>query len=295
MLWDSLTNGPTWYENYELYGMQYGGQQLTTALVDYYSAHPDANLIVSSAWANGTDEIFTFFLPENFPMRVGTVMEYIQSYIPIQPQDVFVMTSEEYTNAQNSGKFSEIRIDQTLNYPNGQPGFYFAHLTYVPDVQEIIAAEKAELSKPVEEQIVLGGETVRVVHSRFDMGDLTAGFDGNLFSLMRSQQDNPLYLDMFFPAVHRFTRVSVRVGGAPTRLVLTVYPAAGGDPAVFSATVERASDYRDVEILLSEPAEGSHIRVEVETVGEGEPAHVHVYEVVLEAEGWKSGNAAPSS
>ncbi len=295
MLWDSLTNGPTWYENYELYGMQYGGEQLSAALVEYKHAHPEANLIVSSAWANGTDEIFQFFLPKDFPMRTGTVLEYLQNYMPLQPQDVFIMTSEEYTVAKDSGKFSEIRIDQLLNYPNGEPGFYFAHLTYVPDIQKIIAAEKAVLSKPVEEQIVLGGETIRVVHSRFDMGELASGFDGNPFSLMRSQQDNPLYLDMFFPAIHRFTRVAVRVGGAPTRLTLKIYPAAGGDPAVFTNEVERSSDYRDVEILLTEPAESSHIRVEVETVGEAEPTHVHVYEVVLEAEGWKSGIVAPSS
>ena len=295
MLWDSLVHGPTWYESYELYGMQYGGQQLSDALVEYKEAHPDANLIVSSAWANGTDEIFRFFLPKDFPMRTGTVLEYIQNYIPIGEQDVMVMTSEEYGVAQASGRFSEIRIEQILNYPNGQPGFYFARLVYVPNIEELIRAEKAELSKPVEEQIVLGGETIRVVHSRFDMGEVASGFDGNPFSLMRSQQDNPLYLEMFFPAAHRFTRVSVRVGGAPTRLIATFYPPSGGDPAVFSAAVERASDYRDVEILLDPPVESSHIRVEIETVGEGEPTHVHVYEIVLEAEGWKSGILAPSS
>jgi hypothetical protein len=295
MLWDSLANGPTWYESYELYGMQYGGQQLTSALEEYHAAHPDANLIVSSSWANGTDEIFKFFLPKDFPMRTGTVLEFVLNYVPIDPQDVFVMTAEEYAAAQVSGKFSEIRIDQILNYPNGQPGFYFAHLTYVPNIQEIIAAEKAELAKPVEEQIVLGGETIRVVHSRFDMGELAAAFDGNPFSLIRSQQDNPLFLEMFFPAAHRFTRVSVRVGGAPTRLTATFYPLAGGDPVVSSNMVERASDYRDVEILLTEPVESSHIRLEIETVGESEPTHVHVYEVVLEAEGWKSGIVTPSS
>jgi hypothetical protein len=295
MLWDSLANGPTWYEDYELYGMQYGGEQLSSALEDYHAANPESNLIVSSSWANGADEIFRFFLPEGFPMRTGTVLEYLQNYIPIGAQDVFIMTSEEYGVAQASGKFSEIRIEKILNYPNGQPGFYFARLTYVPNIEELIAAEEAELIKPVEEQFSLGGETVRIVHSRFDMGELAAGFDGNPFSLIRSQHDNPLYLDMFFPAAHRFTRVSVRVGGAPTRFVATFYPASGGDPQVFSTTVERASDYRDVEILLTTPVECSHIRLEIETVGESEPTHVHVYEVVLEAEGWKSGIVAPSS
>jgi hypothetical protein len=301
MLWDSLTNGPTWYENYELYGMQYGGEQLSSALVKYKETYPDANLIVSSSWANGTDEIFKFFLPSTFQFRTGTVLEYIQNYIPIEEQDVFVMTSEEYAVAEASGRFSEIRINQILTYPNGQPGFYFAQLTYISNIQEIIAAEKAELAKPVEEQIVLGGEpvtggeAVRVVHSRFDMGRLADAFDGNPFSLIRTQQDNPMSLEMFFPEAHRFTRVSVRVGGAPTRLAVTFYPAAGGDPEVFYASVDRSSDYRDVEIKLAAPIESSHIRLEIETLGEAEPTHVHVYEVRLEGEGWKSGTVSPAS
>jgi hypothetical protein len=295
MLWDALTNGPTWYDNYELYGMQYGGEQLSNALVEYQKAHPDANLIVSSSWANGTDEIFRFFLPENFPLRTGTVLEYIQNYIPIEPQDVFVMTSQEYDVARSSGRFYQIAVDQTIPYPNGQPGFYFAHLTYVDNIQVIIAAEKAELAKPVEEQIVLGGETVRIVHSRLDMGELAAGFDGDPFSLIRSQQDNPFYLDMFFPNMHRFTRVTVRVGGAPTKVTAAFYPEGGGDPQLLSAEVERASDYRDVVIEPSVPIESSHLRLEIETVGEGEPTHVHVYEITLEAEGWKSTAGGPSS
>ncbi|MBN1440662.1 MAG: hypothetical protein JW929_14735 [Anaerolineales bacterium] len=295
MLWDALTHGPTWYQNYELYGMQYGGEQLCAALEQYRLEHPEANLIVSSSWANGSNEIFDFFLPPGFAYRTGTVLEYIQEYIPIGPQDVFVMTSEEYHVALDSGRFSDVRILQTLEYPNGQPGFYFARLTYAAGIEEIIAAEKAELAKPVDETILLGGESVRVVHSRFDMGTLAAGFDGDLFSLMRTQSANPMVLEMYFPAAHAFTRVSVRVGGAPTRLVVTLHPAAGGDPLSYSNTVERASDYRDVEILLPAPVESSRIRLEIETVGEGEPTHVHVYEVRLEGEGWKNGVAAPSS
>ncbi len=300
MLQDSLTNGPTWYDNYQLYGIQYGGEQLSNALVEYKLAHPESNLIVSPSWANGTDELFTFFLPRNFPMQVGTVIEYIRNYIPISGQDTFVMTSEEYAVAVSSGRFSDIRIEQTLNYPNGKAGFYFAHLTYVSNIQEIIAAEKAELAKPVEEEIVLGGapitggEVVRVVHSRFDMGTLAAAFDGNPFSLMRTETANPMALDLYFPEPHRFTQVTVRVGGAPTQLVATFYPSGGGEPEVFSATVERASDYRDVVIKLPAAIESGHIRLEIETVGEGEPTHVHVYEIQLEGVGWKSGTAGPS-
>ena len=294
MLWDSLTNGPTWYTNYQLYGMQYGGQQLSSALVEYFRANPDTQLIVSSSWANGTDELFAFFLPQGFPMRTGTVTEYIRDYIPMTGREIFVLTSEEYSAAEASGRFSEIQVEQTLDYPDGQTGFYFARLTYAPDAQAVIAAEKTELAKPVEETIALGGDVVRVVHSRFDMGNLASAFDGNPFSLIRTETANPMALDVFFDGTRSFTQFSVRVGGAPTRVSAALYPPGGGDPVVHTQTVDRSSEYRDVVITLPAPFATDHVRLEIETVGEGAPTHVHVYEIRWEGEGWESGKAAPS-
>jgi hypothetical protein len=293
MLWDSLVNGPTWYRDYTLYGMQYGGQQLCKALVEYKQAHPAANLIVSSSWANGTDEIFSFFLPEGFPMQIKTIREYIQDYVAIGDQDVFVMTPEEYQLALTSGRFADVPVEQILPYPDGTPGFYFTHPRYIDNIQEVIAAEKAELAKPVEENIVLGGETVRVVHSRLDMGSLASAFDGDLFSVMRGLQDNPLVMEMFFPTAHNFTTFRVHIGGAATRVTVTLYPSDGSDPKTYSATADRASDYRDLEVTLPAPMESSHIRLEIETVGESAPTHVHVYEIQMEGVGWKNGIVSP--
>ncbi len=295
MLWDSVVNGPTWYHDYTLYGMQYGGQQLCSALMTYKEKHPGSNLIVSSSWANGAENIFEYFLPEGFPMRVGTIQEYIQDYIKIDDQDVFVMTPEEYKNALASGRFSDITVIQTLPYPDGTPGFYFTHPVYIANIQDVIAAEKAELAKPVEENLNLGGEIVRVVHSRLDMGSLVNAFDGDSYSVMRSLEDNPLLVEMFFPVSHNFTVFRVHIGGAPTRFTVVLYPADGSDPQTYIAEADRSSDYRDLEIQLPAPVESSHILLKIETIGESAPTHVHVYELQLEGVGWKSGPASPSS
>jgi hypothetical protein len=295
MLWDSVANGPVWYRDYTLYGLQYGGQQLSSALIQYRNAHPDANLIVSTSWANGADEIFSFFLPEGFPMKPGTIQEYIENYNPIGDQDVFIMTPEEYKTAVECGRFKSIQVLQILPYPDGTTGFYFAHPVYIDNIQDVIAAEKAALAKPVEESLNLGGEIVQVEHSRFDMGALVNGFDGDMYSVMRTLQDNPMYLDMVFPAAHSFTSFVARVGGSPSRFTVTIYPPGGGAPGVYSAEVARSSDYREVRISLPAPIDSSHIRLEIETVGEGVPTHVHVYEIQLEGVGWKNGIAVPSA
>jgi hypothetical protein len=104
-----------------------------------------------------------------------------------------------------------------------------------------------------------------------------------------------MVLDFYFPSSHRFTSVTVRIGGAPTKVTATFYPTDGGDPEASSAEVESSSTYRDIKIQLSEPIESRHIRLEILTVGQGEPNHVHVYEIKLEGEGWGSGTVAPSA
>jgi hypothetical protein len=293
MLWDALANGPTWYNEYELYGMQYGGEQLTSALQDYRRKNPDVNFIVTTSWANGTDELFRFFLPEGFPYHSGTVDEYMESVLPIADQDILVMTSGEYQRAQASGRFAEINIEETIPYPDGTPGFYFTRLRYVDNIQQIIDEEKAALAQPVEEILDLNGEEIRVVHSRLDNGTIASGFDGDPRSLMRTQTANPMAVELFFPQPHLFTRIHILAGGGPTRLTAYVYPSDGGDPAVKSAEVPRASEFRDVVVTLDQPVESTYLRLEILTVGEGEPNHVHVYEMRLEAVGWESGPAIP--
>jgi hypothetical protein len=293
MLWDGLANGPTWYTDYQLYGMQYGGEQLSTALQEYLKVNPDTNFIITTSWANGTDELFRFFLPEDFRYRAGTVDEYMQSVLPIAEQDVFVTTLGEYQRAEASGRFAEIRVEETIPYPDGTPGFYFVRLRYIDNIQQIIDQEKAAQAQPVEETLDLRGEKIRVVHSRFDNGSIASGFDGDARSLMRTQTANPMMLEMYFPAPRRFTAVHILVGGGPTRLTVFVFPVGGGDPVEKSTEVPRASDFRDVAVTLDEPVESEQLRLEILTVGEGEPNHVHVYEMRLEAVGWESGPAIP--
>ncbi len=63
---DALVNGPLWYRDYALYGMQYGATQLFgEAIPEYLRDHPDTRLMVSPTWANGTDNFIRFFLTKD--------------------------------------------------------------------------------------------------------------------------------------------------------------------------------------------------------------------------------------
>lgn len=138
MTGDALRNGPTWNQDYTLYGLQYGGQQVFSAIRDQQRADPDLIVIVSPRWANNVPVLGQFFLPNLYTTYFVSVDAYLSAYWPIDPNTLFILLPDEFERVQKSQKFKTIALEQVLNYPNGQPGFYFARLTYVDHIQELL-------------------------------------------------------------------------------------------------------------------------------------------------------------
>ena len=135
---DALRNGPTWFQDYGLYGMQYGGQQVFSTVRELQRTDPELIVIVSPRWANNVPVLGEFFLPNLYTTYFVPVDSYLSAYWPIDPDSLFVLLPDELQRAQASQKFKTVEIQQVLNYPNGQPGFYFVRLEYLENIQEIL-------------------------------------------------------------------------------------------------------------------------------------------------------------
>jgi 4-amino-4-deoxy-L-arabinose transferase-like glycosyltransferase len=282
MLADALQNGPLWYPDYGLYGMQWGGKQLFSAVAEYRQAHPEAPIMISSCWANNTDALEHFFLKDTANVQMGSIDTYLSAYQPIPAGSLFVLTAGELDRAEQSGKFTGIQVLKTIPYPDGQPGFDFVSLAYVPDAPAVFAAEAQARKALVEEDIIVAGLPVRVRHSRLDMGTIREAFDGNPQTVIRTLEANPLVLDLVFAAPRTFKAVVVRVGAPAAQIRVTASTPGGGQPETFSTTVPHSPDNRDVQVDLGGSVQASELRIEVESVEDGVPAHVHVWEVKLE-------------
>jgi hypothetical protein len=284
MLSDTLANGPLWYQQYDLAGMQYGSRQLFGEIRQYLAIHPGVKLIVSPSWANGTDVIARFFFNDPLPFALGDVEGWLHDILPLDDQTVFVMIPHELDQAVNSGKFKDIYIDQdwTIDYPNGDPGFYFVHLAYVDDIDRIMAEERAQ-RKILQEGITQlpDGQVVTVQYSRLDMGDLKALFDGNVNSITRTEEANPMKIYVTFQPQRLVQGVTVRVGGVPTRLTVRVYRQGQSDPQVFVVEKPETADPRDVRVDFAGRIQATRIEIEVLSTRDKEPAHVHVWEVTF--------------
>jgi len=280
MLRDALVNGPLWHQNYGLAGMQYGANQLFPTIDAFLQKEPDAQLIVSPSWANGTDTIARFFYPGDVPFQMGNIDGYMIERRNITDYTVFVMIPEEFERAETSGKFTDIKVIQTIPYPNGLPGFYFVRLRYVDNIDDILTAERERRSQLLVDAVEIDGEVVRVAYSTMDMGTIDNLFDGDEHSLVRTLEANPLQLKLDFDQPRLMQGLALKVGGTPTRIGVVLQDEQGKPIFEDEEIVAEQAVPRFVELSWN-PVEAARISISVTSTDVGEPAHVHLWEVIL--------------
>ena len=289
MLRDALTQGPTWFTDYGLYGMQYGARQLfVEAIPQYLATHPDTTMTVSPNWANGADNFVRFFLPpeQQFSrVQMHDVRYFMVERRKLSPNIEFVLTPEEYEYAKASGKFRSIDIDHTVPYPDGRIGFYFARLAYAQNLEEILSNEREERSRPVIEHIVLDGQKVKVLHSQFDIGLLPDVFDGDPSTLVRGLEANPLLFELTFPHPRRIGGLKATFGSMDFSLKTSLYADSVAEPVLYEQTYRGLPLDPTVEVLFNRgPASVTRLRIEVLHLDAAGEVHIHVRELKFSTE-----------
>lgn len=282
MLRDALVNGPTWFDDYGLGGMQYGGDTLFSAVRSYLDENPSAQILLSPSWANGTDVIARFFFDDPLPFRLGSVEGHLSQYLPIGPDDIFILLPVELDQVRDSGKFKTIEIVRTVNYPNGQPGFYFSRLTYRDDAPELFAAEREQRRVLKEDTIHLpDGTTAAVSYSQLDMGEIQAAFDGDPATLIRTYEANPFKIHLSFEQPQKLRGLRLRVGGVATQVSALVFIEGEGVPRSFSAEADESPAPQLVDLDFFKAHDVRSIQLEILNVRDSEPAHVHLWEITF--------------
>jgi len=111
-----MTNGPLWFDNYGLYGMQWGAKQLFSEVVPaYLKAHPDQRLLISPSWANATDVLMRFFDVDPQRAQLLNIDYFIHNKQPLDENTILVMIPEEIDRANASGKFAPLEVVQQVN------------------------------------------------------------------------------------------------------------------------------------------------------------------------------------
>jgi hypothetical protein len=279
---DGLKNGPTWYEDYGLYGMQWGGETLFDEIKCFMQDHPEKEIHLSPSWANGTDVIARFFLGDPLPIQMGTIEPYTLYQMPLNKDIVFVMTPEEYSWMLTTNKFTDVEVLQCLLYPNGECGFYFVTLRYVDNVAEIFAREQAERREPKQAEVELLGQSVSVEYSPLDIGSIAQVFDGDPKTFIRTFEANPLEITLSFSQPVELRGVSMLIGNAASRLEVEVTQPDSQTPLEFSAEIGPQQAYRTLGVSFGKTLQVQSLYLRLYDLDQSEPGHVHLWEVNLQ-------------
>jgi hypothetical protein len=194
---------------------------------------------------------------------------------------VFVMMQTEMDKVFASGKFKDVRVDKILTYPNGQPGFYFAHLQYVDNIDAILAAEQKERSLLQQSTVVIQGEAVHAGYSMLDMGSIDLLFDGDNNTVARTLEANPFIVELSYPSVHSFSGYTMTLGSVTAQVTVFLYPEDGSPPVESIANFEGSLSNPELEVNFQITVNTQKVRFEVYQPYSGVPANVHVWEIVL--------------
>ncbi len=282
MSWYAIVKGPLWYPDYGLYGTQWGGQQLSQKITDFKQEHPAAQLLLSPSWANNTDIIMRYFLGDPLQLEIGTIDEYDLYYQEIDPNQVFIITPDEYNWLIKNPKFDQIELLDSLQWPDGRTGFYFLSLAYSPEAKLIFEIEVQERRKPEVSEFDLLGQRVSITYSRLDLGTIAHIFDSDNATPMRTLEANPLEISIDFPQPTDLQKVTAMVGAPSTRLCVAITIAGSGQRILFTEAVPSSDQIRPISVDFSETYQISQLTVWVESINEPEPTHVHLWELILE-------------
>jgi hypothetical protein len=286
MLNDALTNGPTWYTDYGLYGMQYGARQIfEQTVLPQLKADPKAQFVVSPSWANGTEEFTSFFIPSEYLPRVhlGQVYDLIANQTQLEPNFYFIVTAAELEKIQKDPKFKNVQILATLPLPTGDPGFYTITLAFSENIAALLEQQKAELRKPVEDHFEWQGQTVRALHSPFGGGQLIDMMDGRPETLAKTQAANPFLLDYYFQTPVPTSGLSLQTGSmSDFTVTVRLYAPGASQPVEYVQNFQDRTPDPVVSLTFPNgPATADHVYLEIKSNNSSDTAQIHVREITF--------------
>lgn len=283
---DALRNGSLWFRDYGMGGMQYGAFQIFDMVEQYLKEHPETKMIFSPDWANGTDVVARFFLGDPSPIQIASVRGHLVQKLPLDHDTLFVITPQEYDALiKETAKIKDIRVEQILPYPDGNPGFYFVRLSYADHIDQIFAGERAVRQVLQEAVIPIDGQDVRVRFSYLDSSVQAASiallFDNDAYTLAKTYENNPFLIELTFPGIRTITGFSIHIGATSARITIKCYARPDAEPDIYIFEGQGTREQPELSFDLPNPTETQVLQVEMLDPHAGEPAKIHIWELEL--------------
>lgn len=279
----TLNTAPLWFDNYGLYGMQYGAKQIfQDTLPAWLAREPATRFYLSPNWANAPDALLRFFLSPQQQTRVG--IRHIDAYIfrrlnDLDGRTVLIMLPDEEARMRADPRFAAPPPEHIIYYPNGQPGFYFVRPTYTAQADAIFAAEALERQKPLTATVLVQGEPLTLTYPMLGAGAPHHIFDGDTFTLVRGLEANPFYMQVDFPTPRLLSAVTLTTATMPLFAVTARLTLADGGEEVYTQRFDNLPPDPTFDVIFTDgPHLATALRVEITDLRSGSTAQIHIRE-----------------
>jgi len=275
----AFVDGPTWYRDYGLYGMQYGASQVFSTIRGDLEKAPDTKFIVSPDWANNPNAFAPFFLENEQIGRVEFLSPagYLTRKRDWQRDAVFVLPADQYATIRSSGKFEMQTPLHVLPYPDGRDGFFFVRMRYVPDIEAIFTRERTARARLVDETAMVNGHAVRISHSITDKGTVADLFDNDRETLLRGLDANPMVLDFTFTDPLVLHSIALNIYRVDLGLTVTAWSDGDSEPKRFASEYRNLPNDARVDVAMpGAPVLARRLRLELLDLSGTEITKIHI-------------------
>ncbi|HZY44186.1 MAG TPA: hypothetical protein VFF70_05475, partial [Anaerolineae bacterium] len=133
--------------------------------------------------------------------------------------------------------------------------------------------------QPFQEDITLDGQSVHVLHSRFDSGRLVDLFDGDTFTLARTAIDNPAFLEFTFDQQRSMSGITLTTGTLDFLLTVSVWTDENSAPKIYPHSFTGLPPDPTVSVDFGSAFAVKKLRIEVRDIRAGTDNHIHIREI----------------
>jgi 4-amino-4-deoxy-L-arabinose transferase-like glycosyltransferase len=283
MLRSALVDGPRWYTDYGLYGMQFGARQVAAGAEEVWRENAEARVLISPTWTNGGDAVFYHLLDGDTRFELAGLEAFRSGQRPIPETGiVFVLTGEEYARVERDSAFEDVTVRKTIRAPDGTDAFHFVELRVSAQAALIAELERLDRLRTVTGRVSIGGESVEMTRSQFDIGSTEALFDNDTFTLGRTREGNPVRFELTFPAPHTFSGLRMTLGAHAIDLAVALYRSDGRRAALYEASYENPNTNLEVDLPFENtPADIARVVITIRDTQESAEHHIHIHEMDL--------------
>jgi len=160
--------------------------------------------------------------------------------------------------------------------------FAFTRLAHGNDANRALDTEKVVPPGLIADDISLGDETMRMIHSPLDIGTSKDVFDNDIETLMRGREANPFVIDLQFSQPQTIKGLVMDFGRMDFVLRVQVYGTDSTKPIPYKAEYRQQPPIPHVDMNFDGgPEQVRRIYIEIEQLDPPDEVHIHVREIVF--------------